>query len=135
MTPKLSALPPPTGPGSPPPISAPRQIASNNPGTRDSNRAHSSDPAWSAESYRANAPDAEAPHHRAVHPAPLSDHNDKCALLATTGKKRFFSVFRIASGRGGKKFVAVDPCRDSAALVLRFPAQHARVTQIIEGTR
>src|SRR5580704_3562283 len=135
MTPKLFALPPPTGPESRPPISAPRQIASNNPGTRDSNPAHSSHPAWSAESYRANAPDAATPHHRAIHPAPLSDRSDTCALPGTTGKKRFYSVLRIASGGGGKKFVAVDAHRDSAALVLRFHAQHARVTAYVHIAR
>src|SRR5277367_4359903 len=134
-TPKLSARPSPAGPESPLPVSAPRQTASNNPGIRGSDPTRSSRPASSAESCRANAPDAAAPHHRAIRPAPLSDRSDTCALPVKSGKKRFYSVLRIASGGGGKKFVAVYPRGDSAALVLRFHAQHARVTADVHVAR
>src|SRR5277367_192969 len=123
-TPKLFALPLPTGPESPPPISAPRQSASNNPGTRGLNPARSSRPIWSAESYRAGAPDAAIPHHRAIRPTPLSDRNDTYTLPGTPGEKTILLCFagsvrrrreEIRSGRCARRLRGAGPAVPRAA--------------------
>src|SRR5580704_12968569 len=64
-------------------VAATRQIASDNPETRDSNRAPLQARVASAKSCRANARDAAMPHLPAIRRAPFRDHSDTWRRLST----------------------------------------------------
>src|ERR1700720_2939558 len=128
---------------------AARQNASGNPEIRGLNRAPSWDRVLFAKSYRADARDVAARHHRAIRRARYLDRSGT-SISPSVQKIMQSSILpriircseateesaggRVSSRGGGKKFVTLDTRSHTAATVVRLHAQHARVAADVDIT-